>query len=92
MLLRQLGAGGMAEAYLAERVGPGGFRRKVCVKLILPSNAEDQAFVESFFDEAAIHAQLHHQTIVGVHEFGAHEGKYYLALEYVEPLNCFRIF
>ncbi len=83
-LLRKLGSGGMAETHLAERSGPGDFRRKVCLKLILSERAADKEFISWFFDEARIHAELHHGNIVQVYEFGEHEGRNYLALEFVD--------
>ena len=83
LLLRRLGTGGMAETYLAERLatrkgdeGPSDFTRLVCVKLILPEHSADKNFVGWFFDEANIHARLHHDnmaalTVAAVLAFGA---------------------
>ena len=95
VLLRRLGTGGMAETYLAERRVDGaqgsGFGRAVCLKLILPEHNDDPEFLAWFFEEARIHGKLHHDNIVQVYDFGAHEGHHYLVLEYVEGCELRRL-
>jgi eukaryotic-like serine/threonine-protein kinase len=96
LLLRRLGKGGMAEVFLAQRVAPtsdgqSDFARLLCVKVISPEHCNDPMFVNSFFDEVRLHARLHHDNIVQVYDFGEHEGRYYLALEYVEGCELGRL-
>ncbi len=86
-LLRRLGAGGMAETYLAVRRGPGGFEQHVCVKRILPAFEQDAEFVRLFLDEARLSARLRHANIVQVLDFGVVDGSHFLALELVEGLD-----
>ena len=88
-LLRRLGAGGMAETFLAVRRGPAGFEQRVCIKRILPAYESDQEFVQSFLDEARTSAALRHANIVQVVEFGLSEagGSHYLALELVDGMD-----
>lgn len=86
-LLRRLGAGGMAETFLALRRGPGGFEQRVCIKRILPAYEADRDFVASFLIEARMSAALRHANIVQVVEFGEHEGSHYLALELIDGLD-----
>jgi hypothetical protein len=57
-ILRKLATGGMAEIYLARVRGAAGFEKLVVVKRILPSAAEDPAFVQMFLDEARLAATL----------------------------------
>ena len=83
-LIRPLGAGGMAETFLAVRRGPAGFEQRVCLKRILPTRAADPVFVELFLDEARLLARLQCQNIVHVHDFGEVDGCYYMALELVD--------
>ncbi|HEX5661833.1 MAG TPA: serine/threonine-protein kinase [Polyangiales bacterium] len=86
-LQRRLGAGGMAETFLAVRRGPAGFEQRVCIKRILPAYESDQDFVTSFLAEARTSASLRHANIVQVLDFGAHEGSHYLALELIDGLD-----
>jgi eukaryotic-like serine/threonine-protein kinase len=86
-LARRLGAGGMAETFLAIRRGPGGFEQHVCVKRILPSLVTEPDFVRQFMEEARLAAQLRHANIAQVVDFGAHEGSNYLALELVDGMD-----
>ena len=83
-LLRRLGAGGMAEVFLAKATSPGGFEKQLVVKLILPAFADDPRFVELFFREARIAARLNHPHIVQVFDFGTADGEHFLAMEYVD--------
>jgi eukaryotic-like serine/threonine-protein kinase len=86
-LQRRLGAGGMAETFVAMRRGPAGFEQRVCIKRILPAYESDQDFVSSFLTEARTSASLRHANIVQVLDFGEHEGSHYLALELIEGLD-----
>lgn len=85
-LQRRIGAGGMADVFLAR--GPNG----VCVvkrpHAHLCANPE---FVRMFLDEAAILAQLHHPNIAQIFDLGAAGGAYYLAMEYVPGFDLMTI-
>lgn len=70
-LLARLGRGGMAELFLAQRRGPGGFRKLVAVKRILPHLADDALFADMFVNEGRIAAQLQHPNLCQVYELGA---------------------
>ncbi len=83
-LLNLLATGGMAEIYLARQTGVGGFERLVVVKKILPHLARQKRFVQMFFDEARIAAQLSHPNIVQIIEIGQQDDDYFLAMEYLE--------
>jgi serine/threonine-protein kinase len=83
-VLRQVGAGGMAELFLAERAAAEGARRRVVLKRILPAFARDPDFRELFVHEARIAMQLSHVNVVQVYDFGEAEDTYVLEMEYVE--------
>src|SRR5215471_20626815 len=83
-LVHPLGVGGMAQVFKARAVGPGGFRRDVVVKRILPEYGRDSEFIRMFVDEAKILGLLHHPNVVQVYDFGEDDGVLFLALEYVE--------
>jgi len=90
-LLQPLGVGGMAQVFKARALGPGGFRRDVVVKRILPEYGRDSEFIRMFVDEAKILGLLHHPNVVQVYEFGEDDGVLFLALEYVEGPSLSRV-
>lgn len=82
-LVRSLGHGGMAEAWLANARGAAGVTRAVVIKKVLPELAQNTELIESFVSEAKISATLSHGNIAQVFEFGEFDGEYYLAMEWV---------
>ncbi len=83
-LIRRLGAGGMAEVFLAKREGPGGFEKNLVIKRILPHLSASPHFTELFLKEARLAALIDHPNLVHVSSFGQIDGQYYLAMEYVD--------
>ncbi len=83
-LLSPIAMGGMAEVFLAEMLGPLGFRRRVAIKRILPHLAQNKEFVRSFVDEARLNGLLVHPNIVQILDFSFVDKVPYLAMEYVE--------
>src|ERR1700744_2158137 len=79
-VLSRLGAGGMADVFLAEDEQLG---RKVALKLLNRRFADDPDFVERFRREAQAAAGLQHPNIVGVYDRGEYDGTYYIAMEYL---------
>ncbi len=86
-LVKLLGAGGMAEIYLARQLGPAGFDRKVAIKRILPNLAREATFIQMFLGEARLAARLSHPNIVQIHELQENEGQYYIVMEFVDGFN-----
>ncbi len=88
-ILARLSVGGMAELYLAFLPGPGGFKKFVALKQILPDARNDEPFVKMFLDEARISAGLSHPNIAQVYELGRDEasGELYLAMEFIAGQN-----
>jgi serine/threonine-protein kinase len=80
-VLKRLGAGGMADVYLAEDQQLG---RQVALKLLYRRFAEDPEFVERFRREASSAAGLQHPNIVAIYDRGEWNGTYYIAMEYLE--------
>ena len=74
-LERILGHGGMSEVWLAHDLE---LERPVAVKLLSSAGTAPR-----FEREARSAASLSHPNIVGVFDFGEHEGRPYLVLEYV---------
>jgi eukaryotic-like serine/threonine-protein kinase len=79
-VVSRLGAGGMADVFLAEDQQLG---RKVALKLLHRRFAEDPDFVERFRREAHAAAGLQHPNVVGVYDRGEFDGTYYIAMEYL---------
>jgi serine/threonine protein kinase len=81
-LLRPLGAGGMAEVWLARRAD-GAFRREVALKLPRQMQQSEQ-LTQRFALECDILASLEHALIARLYDAGiAENGRPYLAMEYV---------
>ena len=82
-LLRSLGAGGMAELFLARADGIEGFAKLVALKRILPHKATNERFVRMLLNEARLVAALSHPNIAQVYDIGLAHGEYFFAMEYV---------
>ena len=84
-IVRRLGAGGMAEVFLAKKRGAEGTYKVVVVKRILPAYTTSRRFRSMFVDEAQLATRLNHPNVVQVYEF-SNEGDegHILAMEYVE--------
>jgi eukaryotic-like serine/threonine-protein kinase len=80
-VVRKLGAGGMANVYLAEDQELG---RRVAIKILNDRHAGDEQFVERFRREAKNAAALSHPNIVSIYDRGEAEGTYYIAMEYLD--------
>ena len=72
----------MAEVFLAQRLGEGGFARTVAIKTILAHGAEEEA-VRLFLDEARVAAPLEHVAIVQTIDLGYENDTLFIVMEYV---------
>ncbi len=79
-----LGAGGMANVYLALSRGPDGFRKAVVIKKLRATYADDPEFVQMFREEARLAARLNHPNIVQTLDFGTEGDRYVIVMEYLE--------
>jgi serine/threonine-protein kinase len=80
-IMRKLGAGGMADVYLAEDQELG---RRVAIKILNGRHANDDQFIERFRREAKNAAALNHPNIVSIYDRGEAEDTYYIAMEYLD--------
>jgi serine/threonine-protein kinase len=83
-VLERLAAGGMAEVFLAERVGLEGFKKRVAIKRVLPHLSQKTRFIAMFLDEARVSAYLTHSNVAQVFDIGVGENAYFIVMEYVE--------
>jgi serine/threonine protein kinase len=77
----------MAETFEALRQGPGGFSRRVCLKLVRPALRQDEQSIKLFEREARLAAKLHHSNIVSVVDFGELDDTLFMALELVDGVD-----
>ncbi len=79
-----LGAGGMADVYLAVARGGQGFRKLVVIKKIRAPLSDDPELLHMFEQEARLAARLNHPNIVQTLDFGVHDGGHGIVMEYLE--------
>ncbi len=82
-LVARLGVGSMAEVFKAYFEGAGGFAKTVALKVYRRELSDDPEFAPSFISEARLGGYLTHDNIVASLDFGRHESRLYLAMEYV---------
>jgi tetratricopeptide (TPR) repeat protein len=75
----ELGRGGWGVVYRARQTH---LNRTVALKMILAGGHAGAEERKRFLAEAKVIASIHHPGIVQIHEFGAHDGLPYFALEY----------
>jgi serine/threonine-protein kinase len=84
-VIASLGQGGMATVYLALVAGPAGFNKLLVLKILRDDViAGMEEGVNMFLDEARLSARLVHPNIVHTYEVGEHEGRYFIAMEYLD--------
>jgi len=76
-----LGWGGMSVVYLAEDLR---LKRRVALKLLAASLAEDESFRDRFLRESELAASIDHPNIIPIYEAGTTEDLLFIAMRYVE--------
>ena len=90
-LLRRLGAGGMAEVFLAKEPLAGGLAKILVIKKIHPALAETPQFRQMFEDEAKVGVNLNHPNVVQTFGYGQIGPTFYLAMEFIEGVDLLRL-
>jgi serine/threonine protein kinase len=80
----KIGAGGMAEVYLAEDVN---LDRKVALKILPPELAKDEDRLRRFEQEAKAASALNHPNILTIYEIGQSDNLHFIAGEYIKGEN-----
>jgi serine/threonine protein kinase/predicted ATPase len=86
-ILRRLGAGGMAEVFLAGSTGAEGVEKILVLKRVLPTYARNARFVSMFVDEAKVSMRLNHPNVVQIFAFEQVKDEFLLAMEFVDGLD-----
>jgi len=86
-LLHKIGEGGMADVFLAERLGDDGFRTRVALKRLHRGLAMDSYFIRQLVREARLLGQLEHANIVRVFDLRRIGDEYYVVMEYVDGID-----
>src|SRR5262249_32099852 len=80
-IVKEVGHGGMGIVYQAHQTALG---RVVALKMIRRGEDAGEAELARFRREAEAAARRRHPNLAQIHEIGEHDGRPYLALEYVE--------
>jgi eukaryotic-like serine/threonine-protein kinase len=82
--LLHLATGGMGAVYKAYDTEA---KRDVALKVLTPEMAAKPIMIERFRREARHAGKLRHENIVELYEFGESDGRFYIAMEFVEGLD-----
>jgi eukaryotic-like serine/threonine-protein kinase len=81
LLLELIGQGGMGRVYLARDTR---LNRLVALKILAPERMNNSRAVDRFKREARVGAQLQHENLVRIYDFGQANGRFFLVMEYIE--------
>jgi eukaryotic-like serine/threonine-protein kinase len=87
----RLAVGGTAEVYVARPIDAQAQPRKLVVKRLLPHFVSDPEGRTMFEREAALHAAVRHDNVVEVYGSGVHGNEPWLAMEWVDGCDLFRL-
>lgn len=76
-----IGQGGMGRVYCARDTR---LDRQVALKILSPDRMNNPRAIARFRREAKVGAQLQHENLVRLYDFGESQGRHYLVMEFIE--------
>jgi serine/threonine-protein kinase len=86
-IVRKIFEGGMGIVYEAEQHGAQNFVKRVAIKVIRQTYANQKQFIDNFIGEAKLVADLIHTNIVQTYHLGETRGVYFIAMELIRGVN-----
>ncbi len=86
-ITRKIFEGGMGIVYEAEQHGARNFVKRIAIKVVRQSYANQRNFIENFIGEAKLVADLIHTNIVQTYHLGEARGVYFIAMELIRGVN-----
>src|SRR3954451_4354888 len=86
-IVRKIFEGGMGIVYEAEQHGASNFVKRVAIKVVRQSYANNKQFIDNFVGEAKLVADLIHTNIVQTYQLGEARGVFYIAMELIRGVN-----
>jgi serine/threonine protein kinase len=86
-IVRKIFEGGMGVVYEAEQHGTRNFVKRIAIKVIRQSYANQPQFIENFIGEAKLVADLIHTNIVQTYHLGEAHGVFFIAMELIRGVN-----
>ena len=91
LLDRRIAVGGSSEVFLARPASGSWPAERLVIKRLLPVVLENPQSVGTFAMEARLHRAAQHTNVVEVFEAGSVNGEPYLAMEYVDGVDVYRL-
>ena len=86
-IVRKIFEGGMGVVYEAEQHGARDFVKRIAIKVIRQSYANQKMFIENFIGEAKLVADLIHTNIVQTYHLGSTGQVFFIAMELIGGVN-----
>ncbi|MBI2928226.1 MAG: serine/threonine protein kinase [Verrucomicrobia bacterium] len=86
-IVRKIFEGGMGVVYEALQHGTRDFVKRIAIKVIRQSYANQKLFIDNFIGEAKLVADLIHTNIVQTYQLGESRGIYFIAMELIRGVN-----
>lgn len=88
-LVRPIGRGSTCVVWEATLDGPRGFTKPVALKLT--NRVGDRELDDAIADEARFGALLHHPNVVGIHDLGQVDGRWFVAMDLVRGASLWEL-
>jgi serine/threonine-protein kinase len=93
LIERKISVGGMSQVYEAVQLGVNGFQKRVALKFLSAKLEEHTEILTNFIGEAKLVSDLIHTNIGQIYHLGHHEGRFFIAMEFIDgvTLEQFRL-